>query len=129
MIYKAKIIKGKIGVPWQFGKDNEGKEFHVELHSADRRNSSQNNLFWLRNRVLARELGERQCDLLSSYTKESIADLAKVMAFGYEQVKMGDRTFEIPKSSRDLPKIRFSDLIQTQDIIARFVDPPIILPE
>lgn len=129
MMYKARILKGKLGVPWQFAKDNEGKEFHIELHPVDGRTSSQNNLFWLRNRILARELGERQCDLLTTYSPESISDLAKVMAFGYEQVKMGDRTFEIPKSSKALPKIRFSDLIQTQNIIAQFVDPPIILPE
>jgi hypothetical protein len=128
MIYKAIIKNGKLGVPWQFAKENEGKEFHVELHSTERRNNSQNNLFWLRNRILARELGERQADLLSSYTKESVADLVKVMAFGYEEVKIGNQTFEIPKSSRDLPKMRFSDLIQTQDILARFVDPPIVLP-
>ena len=128
MLYKSTLTNGKFGVPWSFAKKNEGKEFYVEIHPVNKRSLGQNALFWLRNRILAAELGERQCDLLQHYTKESVADLVKAMAFGYQEVKIQGKTFEIPHPSATLPIGRFNDLLATQEILANYLDPPIILP-
>lgn len=124
MIYKAKVVDGKIEIPVKNKKFYEGKEVYVELTMCDSRTISQNNTFWLRNRMLSKHTGEVIHKL---YPPEQIADMVKVFCLGYEEIVIGGYEVKVPASSKKLPMHRFSDLIQFQDLLA--IELGVTLPE
>jgi len=127
MITKARVENGELRIP--LDPKHEGRQVFVEVTFADGRNKDQNALFWLRNRVLAAELGERGVDLIGSMLNyEGIANLVKIMVMGYNVVKVGEQTIYLPPNSRDLPTTKFSELIEAQDLIANSLEKPIVLP-